>query len=87
MTKKPTKHKQPSTPVASDCVIPPAIPVDALSGLVFERDEKSAEEIAAYVEGLSPDETVKHAEMVITQCVLGESMDAGTCGQISLVFG
>jgi hypothetical protein len=50
MTKKPTKHKQPSNPVASDCVVPPAIPVDALSGLVFERDEKSAEEIAAYVE-------------------------------------
>ena len=25
-------------PVADDCVIPPAIPVKALSGLVFERD-------------------------------------------------
>ena len=37
-TKKPRKPKRPTKPVADDCVIPPAIPVKALSGLVFERD-------------------------------------------------
>jgi hypothetical protein len=52
-------------------VIPPAIPVVALSSVVFERDEKSAEEIAAYVERLSRDGTVTHAEIVATQHVLG----------------
>jgi hypothetical protein len=56
-------------------VIPPAIPVDALSDLVFERDEKSAEEIAAYVESQSPREKVKHAEKVMTQRVLGRKYE------------
>jgi hypothetical protein len=75
MTKKPKNRNRPSKAVAGDCVIPPAIPVDALSGLVFERDEKSAEEIAAYVERQSPGETVKHAEIVMTQRVLGRKYE------------
>ena len=71
MTKKPRKRKRPITAAVSDHVIPRAIPVDALSSVVFERDEKSAEEITAYVEGQSRGETVIHAEKVATQHVLG----------------
>jgi hypothetical protein len=50
MIKKPSKAKRPTKATASDCVIPPAIPVEALSGFVFEHDETNADEIAAYVE-------------------------------------
>jgi hypothetical protein len=42
---------------------------------VFERDEKSVEEIAAYVEGQSPGEKVKHTEKVMTQAVLGRKYE------------
>lgn len=73
MSKKPKKPKRRA--IDNDCVIPPAIPVEALSGLVFERDEKSAEEIAAYVEGQSRGEKVRHTEKVMTQTVLGRKYE------------
>ena len=73
--KKPRKPQKPTKIAASDHVIPPAIPIDALSWLVFERDEKSAEEIAAYVEGQSRNETVTHAEKVMTHHVLGRKYE------------
>ncbi len=73
--KKPRKSQKPTKIAASDHVIPPALPIDALSRLVFERDEKSAEEIAAYVEGQSRNETVTHAEKVMTQHVLGRKYE------------
>jgi hypothetical protein len=75
MSKKPKKPKRRANPADTDCLIPPTIPVDALSGLMFERDEKSAEEIAAYVEGQSRGEKVKHAEKVMTQTVLGRKYE------------
>jgi hypothetical protein len=76
MPKTPTKRKRPVTPrAADDCVIPPAIPVEALSGLLFEQDEKSAEQIAAYVEQQSRGETVTHAEKVMSQRVLGRTYE------------
>jgi hypothetical protein len=81
MPKKEKRSKKRPKGVANDHVIPPAIPIDALSGLVFERDEKSAEEIDAYVEGQSRGETVVHTERVMTQRVLGrkyECWDVGT---------
>ena len=76
MTKKRKKSKKPDNAITDDCVIPSAIPVEALSGLVlFERDEKSAEEISAYVEKQSPGERVTHAEKIMTQRVLGRKYD------------
>jgi hypothetical protein len=75
MTKTPIKPKRLIKAAAGDHVIPPAIPIDALLSLVFERDEKSAEEIAAYVEGQSRGETVTHAEKVLTQKVLGRKYE------------
>jgi hypothetical protein len=76
MSKAPPKRKRPVTPTAaSDCVIPPAIPVEALSGLLFEQDEKSAEQIVAYVEQQSRGEIVTHAEKVMSQRVLGRTYE------------
>ena len=75
MSTKPIKPKRRVKPPGKDCIIPPAIPVEALSELMFERDEKSAEEIAAYVEGQSKGEKVKHAEKVMTQTVLGRKYE------------
>ena len=76
MTKKRKKSKKPDNAITDDCVIPSAIPVEALSDLVlFERDEKSAEEISAYVEKQSPGERVTHAEKIMTQRVLGRKYD------------
>jgi hypothetical protein len=75
MIKKPSKAKRPSKATVSDCVIPSAIPIESLSGLVFNHDASNAEEIAAYVEGQSPGETVKHAEKVMTEHVLGRKYE------------
>ena len=76
MSKAPPKRKRPVTPTAaSDCVIPPAIPVEALSGLLFEQDEKSAEQIVAYVEQQSRGEIVTHPEKVMSQRVLGRTYE------------
>lgn len=72
MIKKP---KRPIKAAANDHVIPPAIPIDALSSLIFERDEKSAGEIAAFVQGQSRNETVTHAEKVMAQHVLGRKYE------------
>ncbi len=71
MAKKLRRARTTLKSTASECIIPPAIPLDALSGLVFERDARSADEIAAYVEGQSPGEKVVHAEKVMTESVLG----------------
>jgi hypothetical protein len=65
MTKKSNKA------TTNDYVIPSSIPLEALSRFVFEHDELNADEIISYVEGQSPDETVKHAEKVMTENVLG----------------
>ena len=70
------KRKRPAKNATSDdCVIPPAISIEAAASLLFERDEKTAEEISAYVEGQSPGETVTHAEMVMAQRVLGRKYE------------
>jgi hypothetical protein len=88
MPKTPTKRKRPITPrPASDCIIAPTIPVDALSGLLFEQDEKSVEQISAYVEQQSRGETVTHAEKVMSQLFSDGIMNAGMFAQIRPVFG
>ena len=71
MATKSRKPKKATRAAASDHVLPPGIPIEALPRLVFEQDERSAGEIAEYVEGQSHDEKVLHAEKVITQKILG----------------
>jgi len=71
MATKPRKRKEGTRAAASDHVIPPGIPIEALPRLVFEQDERSAEEIAQYVEGQSHGEKVLHAEKVVRKKILG----------------
>lgn len=71
MTKKPKMLKHPIKATTGDHVIPSALPIEALSNFVFDRDEKSADEIADYVESQARVETVTHAEKVMAQRVLG----------------
>jgi|SRR6516225_5554118 hypothetical protein len=71
MATKPKAPKKATRAAASDHVIPPGIPIEALPRLVFEQDERSAQEIADYVEDQSHGEKVLHAENVMTQRILG----------------
>jgi hypothetical protein len=71
MATKSRKPKKATRAAASDHVLPPGIPIEALPRLVFEQDERSAGEIAEYVEGQSHGEKVLHAEKVMTQKILG----------------
>src|ERR1700730_6117498 len=75
MIKKRSNAKRPIKATASACVIPSAIPVESLSCFVFEHNEPNADEIAAYVEGQSRGETVKHAEKVMTEHILGQKYE------------
>jgi hypothetical protein len=76
MPKKPAKNQtRLARPEVADCAIPPAILIVALSGLVFEPDEKSADEIASYVQGQVREETVAHAEKVMSERVLGRKYE------------
>jgi hypothetical protein len=75
MTEKPRKPRSRVKEAAANHLLPPAISINALSSLIFERDDKSAEEIAAYVEGQSPGEIATHAEKVMTQHVLGRKYE------------
>jgi hypothetical protein len=70
MSKKQKKKER-----QSECVIPPPIPHEALSALVFKPDIEGADKIAAYVEGQSQGKTVIHAEKVMTEYVLGRQYD------------
>jgi hypothetical protein len=74
MPKKRATPEQQHAPAAGECIIPPAIPIEALPALVFDSDEQSTEKISAYVEGQSS-ETVMHAEKVMTQRLLGRKYE------------
>jgi len=73
--KKAGKAKKSAKTTASDCIILEAIPVESLSRFVFNREPRNADQIAAYVEGQSPGEKIKHAERVMTEYILGQKYD------------
>jgi hypothetical protein len=60
----------------SDCVVPPALPHDALPALLFRRDDEETDRIASYVEWQARDETVTHAEKISTEHVMGQQYEA-----------
>jgi len=49
---------RPSKP-KGECVIPPAIPADALADFVLNAGGTEADRVRSYVEWQAPDETVK----------------------------
>lgn len=78
---KPKKKKaKPKTPayknLRGECIIPGAMPAEALGGFVV--NEAAAEEAAvrAYVEREARGERVKHLEKVATESIFGRPMDA-----------
>lgn len=67
--------------IDKDCLIPPAIPKTELRNLVFKQSEHEVREIADYVEWQcnkkddEEEETVQHAEKVVSERVLGRDYD------------
>lgn len=59
-----------------ECVIPAAIPVEALADFVLDKDKKAADQIRSYIEWQASDETVKHLEKVSSENIFGQPMEA-----------
>lgn len=56
-----------------DCIVPgQAIPPEEIARYSPIRDEASEQDIANYINGQAPDETVKHVERVKTEHILGD---------------
>ncbi len=73
MTKKPTAR--PRKKVApTECTIPPAIPVKALSK-VLPRADRAVQKIVDYVEWQADGEKVMNAEKISTKAILGKKHD------------
>lgn len=76
----PSKKKSLRTPAykteKGECVIPGAIPSEALSGFVVKTGGREAEDVRSYMEWQAPDEHVKHVEKVATESIYGQKMTA-----------
>jgi hypothetical protein len=59
-----------------ECVIPSAIPAEALASFVLDKGGNEADRIRSYIEWQAPDETVKHLEKVASESIFGQPMDA-----------
>jgi hypothetical protein len=59
-----------------ECVIPGAMPVEALADYVLKASDDEADRIRSYVEWQARDETVKHLEKVSSESIFGQQMDA-----------
>jgi hypothetical protein len=77
----PKKEKRsPRTPAYKkkngECVIPGAMPAEALADYVLKAGDDEADRVRSYVEWQAPDETVKHLEKVASESIFGQQMDA-----------
>jgi hypothetical protein len=68
-TKAPTKK-------SGECVIPAAIPIEALAGFVLDKGRNETDQIRSYIEWQAPDESVKHLEKISSENIFGQPMDA-----------
>lgn len=59
-----------------ECVIPAAIPVEALAGFVLDKGRNEADQIRSYLQWQAPDEIVKHLEKVSSESIFGQPVDA-----------
>ena len=59
-----------------ECVIPAAIPIEALASFVLDKGRNEADQIRSYIEWQAPDESVKHLEKVSSESIFGQPMDA-----------
>src|SRR5271168_3991606 len=58
------------------CLIPAAIPAEAMAGFVLSKGGNEADQIRSYIEWQAPEETVKHLEKVCSESIFGQPMDA-----------
>jgi hypothetical protein len=58
-----------------ECVIPPALPVEALGEFVLNAGGKESDRVRSYVEWQAADETVLHLEKVASESIFGQPMD------------
>jgi hypothetical protein len=58
-----------------ECVIPPAMPHEALAGYVLKVDNDEAKRIRSYVEREARGETVKHMEKITSESIFCQQMD------------
>jgi len=78
----PRKEKRtPRTPAHKkengECVIPGAMPVEALADYVINAGgDDESDSIRSYVEWQAPDETVRHLEKVASESIFGQQMGA-----------
>lgn len=77
----PRKEKRsPRTPAHKkkngECVIPGAMPAEALADYVLKVGDDEADRVRSYVEWQAPDETVKHLEKVASESIFGQQMEA-----------
>ena len=79
MNKK-TRRRVPRTPAHKvengECVIPGAMPEEALSDFVLKSRDEEAVQIRSYVECQAQGEKVKHLERVASESIFGQRMDA-----------
>src|ERR1700722_20048749 len=78
MNPKPKNHAPRTTAhkkEKGDCVIPPAMPHEALAGYVLKAGGDEADHIRSYVEREARGETVKHLEKVASESIFGQQMD------------
>lgn len=59
-----------------ECVIPSAIPAEALSSFIVAKGRDEASEIRSYIEWQAREEKVKHLEKVSSESIFGQTMDA-----------
>lgn len=62
-------------PDTSDCTIPPAMTIAAISPFVLEQSAEDARDVIEYVEGQAADENVVHCEHVKAEHVLSDRYD------------
>ncbi len=74
--RKQAAKSPPSRELSTECVIPPALPHDALPNLMLRRDLEGERAIREYMRVAAADERVTHAERVAREHVLGRTIDA-----------
>ena len=74
------ENRSPRTPAFKKkngkCVIPGAMPAEALTDYIIKPEGDETDSIRSYVECQARDETVKHLEKVASESIFGQQMDA-----------
>ncbi len=78
---KPTKDKKiapipPDKHLPGECLIPGAMPVEALAEYVLNANAPDADNIRSYIQLEAPDETVTHLEKLSSETIFGQQIDA-----------